>query len=70
MRIIGLTRKNTAIRNKNRRMEADMKNSPLLEQVRFAIRVRHYSYRTEQTHIQRIKRFILFQNERSSNRHG
>lgn len=41
-----------------------MKKSPLLEQVRSAIRVRHYSYRTEQTYIQWIKRFILFHNKR------
>jgi integron integrase len=32
----------------------------LLEQVRQAIRVRHYSYRTEQSYIHWIKRFIYF----------
>ena len=32
----------------------------LLDQVRSAIRRRHYSYRTEQTYIHWIKRFIYF----------
>lgn len=32
----------------------------LLDQVRDALRVRHYSLRTEATYIQWIKRFILF----------
>jgi hypothetical protein len=41
-----------------------MTKSPLLDQVRSAIRVRHYIYRTEQTYIQWIKRFILFHNKR------
>ena len=41
-----------------------MSKSPLLEQVRSAIRVRHYSYRTEQTYLLWIKRYILFHNKR------
>jgi integron integrase len=36
----------------------------LLEQVREAIRVRHYSLRTEQTYVSWIKRFILFHGKR------
>lgn len=36
----------------------------LLDQVRDAIRVKHYSYRTEETYIQWIRRFILFHNKR------
>jgi hypothetical protein len=33
----------------------------LLEQVRQAIRTRHYSARTEETYVHWIKRFIFFQ---------
>lgn len=36
----------------------------LLDQVRDVIRVKHYSYRTEQTYIEWITRFILFHNKR------
>src|SRR5436190_14669524 len=36
----------------------------LLEQVRDAIRLRHYSIRTEQTYTDWIRRFILFHNKR------
>jgi hypothetical protein len=36
----------------------------LLEQVREAIRVRHYSLRTEQTYVGWIKRFMLFHGKR------
>ena len=32
----------------------------LLDQVRQAIRTRHYSYRTEKAYVHWIKRFILF----------
>ncbi len=40
-------------------------NKPrLLDRVREAIRVRHYSLRTEQTYIQWIRRFIFFHNKR------
>jgi site-specific recombinase XerD len=35
----------------------------LLEQVSDLLRVKHYSYRTEQTHIQWIRRYILFHNK-------
>ena len=36
------------------------KGSPFLDRVRDAIRVRHYSIRTEQAYVHWIKRFILF----------
>ena len=36
----------------------------LLDQVRAAIRVRHYSLRTEQTYIDWIRRFIFFRGTR------
>jgi integron integrase len=36
----------------------------LLDQVREAIRIRHYSYRTEKAYVHWIKRFILFHNKR------
>ena len=43
-----------------------MKNnkSPFLEQVRHAIRVRHYSIRTETAYLDWVKRFILFHGKR------
>lgn len=36
----------------------------LLDQVRRAIRMRHYSYRTEQTYVHWTRRYILFHNKR------
>ena len=36
----------------------------LLEQVRQAIRTRHYSYRTEKAYVHWIKRFVFFHNKR------
>jgi len=36
----------------------------LLDRVREAVRVRHYSIRTEEAYVQWIKRFILFHNKR------
>jgi site-specific recombinase XerD len=36
----------------------------LLDQVRYAIRAKHYSLRTEEVYIQWIRRFILFHNKR------
>jgi Phage integrase, N-terminal SAM-like domain len=36
----------------------------LLDQVRDAIRVKHYSYRTEETYVQWIRRYILFHDKR------
>jgi hypothetical protein len=34
----------------------------LLDQVRDTIRLKHYSYRTEETYVQWIRRYILFHN--------
>lgn len=36
----------------------------LLDQVRDAIRLKHYSYRTEETYVYWIRRFILFHSKR------
>jgi site-specific recombinase XerD len=36
----------------------------LLDQVRDAIRTRHYSYRTEEAYVAWVRRFILFHNKR------
>ncbi len=45
--------------------EAQSQQKPkLLDQVRSAIRIRHYSIRTEEAYVQWIKRFILFHNKR------
>ena len=41
-----------------------MARSPLLDEVRQAMRVRHYSIRTEQAYIQWIKRYIYFHNKK------
>lgn len=42
----------------------------LLDQVREAIRLRHYSIRTEQAYLDWIKRFIFFHNKRHPNQMG
>ncbi|WP_159790631.1 phage integrase N-terminal SAM-like domain-containing protein [Sodalinema gerasimenkoae] len=42
----------------------------LLDRVRDAIQVKHYSYRTEQTYLQWIRRYILFHNKRHPNEMG
>ena len=41
-----------------------MEKPRLLDQTRDALRVRHYSIRTEATYIQWIKRFIVFHGKR------
>ena len=45
-------------------MSAEPRPKKLLDQVREAIRLKHYSYRTEQTYVQWIRRYILFHNKR------
>jgi len=40
------------------------KSPKLLDQVRETLRTKHYSYRTEQTYVDWIKRFIIFHNKR------
>lgn len=42
----------------------------LLDQVRDAIRLKHYSYRTEESYVQWIRRYILFHNKRHPNEMG
>jgi site-specific recombinase XerD len=42
----------------------DSRPPRLLDQVRNAIRVRHYAYRTEQSYVDWIRRFIVFQGKR------
>jgi Phage integrase, N-terminal SAM-like domain len=43
---------------------AEPPKKKLLDRVREAIRLKHYSYRTEETYIQWIKRYIFFHNTR------
>jgi hypothetical protein len=38
----------------------------LLDQVRDALRVKHYAYSTEESYVQWIRRYILFHNKRHS----
>jgi len=45
-------------------------NSPFLERIREAIRVRHYSIRTERTYIEWTRRFILFHGKRHPEQMG
>lgn len=45
-------------------MENHRRSSPFLEEVRSAIRVRHYSIRTEEAYLGWIKRFVLFHGKR------
>jgi integron integrase len=45
-------------------MEASMSTPRLMDQVRHALRVHHYSLRTEQAYIQWIRRYIFFHNKR------
>jgi len=42
----------------------------LLEQVSDVIRLKHYSYQTEKSYINWIKRYILFHNKRHSREMG
>ena len=42
----------------------------LLDQVRDAIRLKHYSYRTEQSYVGWIRRYIFFYNKQHSNDMG
>jgi site-specific recombinase XerD len=42
----------------------------LLDQVRDLLRIKHYSYRTEQSYVAWIRRYILFHNKRHPNEMG
>lgn len=44
--------------------QAPSQKKPLLEQMRDALRARHYSIRTETSYVDWAKRFILFHNKR------
>ncbi|ASC71819.1 Integrase/recombinase [Halomicronema hongdechloris C2206] len=45
-------------------MHPESRPKKLLDQVRDTIRLKHYSYRTEQTYVQWIRRYILFHDKR------
>ena len=45
-------------------MQSEPRPKKLLEQVRDTIRMKHYSYRTEQAYVQWIRRDILFHHKR------
>ncbi|PZO42850.1 MAG: integrase [Shackletoniella antarctica] len=45
-------------------MQPESRPKKLLDQVRDAIRLKHYSYRTEQTYVQWVRRYILFHDKR------
>ena len=51
-------------------MEGKLGRCPFLDSVREAIRVTHYSYRTEQAYVQWVKRFILFSEKRHPSEMG
>ncbi len=42
----------------------NLKKPRLLDQVRFVVRAKHYSIRTEQAYAYWIKKFIIFHNKR------
>ncbi len=44
--------------------------SPFLEQVRQAVRVRHYSIRTEQAYLDWAKRYIIYHGKKTSKWYG
>jgi len=51
-------------------MQTEPPPRKLLDRVRDRIRVKHYSYCTEETYVQWIRRFILFHNKRHPNEMG
>ncbi|MCL1471186.1 phage integrase N-terminal SAM-like domain-containing protein [Argonema antarcticum A004/B2] len=42
----------------------------LLDQLRDAIRLKHYAYRTEETYVQWVRRYILFHDKRHPSQMG
>ena len=50
--------------DRNERVARGTTGPRLLDRVRDAIRLRHYSYRTEQSYVAWIRRFIFFHNKR------
>ncbi len=51
-------------------MKAEPPPRKLLDRVRDQVRVKHYSYRTEETYVQWIKRFIVFHGKRHPSEMG
>ncbi|PZO44996.1 MAG: hypothetical protein DCF19_00415 [Pseudanabaena frigida] len=51
-------------------MQTEPPPRKLLDRVRDRIRVKHYSYRTEETYLQWIRRFILFHSKRHPSEMG
>lgn len=51
-------------------MQSEPPPRKLLDRVRDQVRVKHYSYRTEETYVQWIRRFILFHNKRHPSEMG
>jgi len=45
-------------------VEGKMVKEKLLDQVRYVIRVKHFSIRTEEAYVNWIRKFILFHNKR------
>ena len=45
-------------------MSSERRSSPFLDEVRAAIRVRHYAIRTEQAYLDWVRRFVLFNGKR------
>jgi len=51
-------------------MEIEPPPRKLLDRVRDQLRHKHYSYRTEETYVQWIRRYILFHNKRHPSKMG
>jgi len=51
-------------------MQEQGRSSPLLNRLREAIRVRHYSIRTEQAYVDCVKRYIIFHGKRHPSEMG
>lgn len=51
-------------------MSSAPQRSPFLEEVRAAIRVKHYSIRTEEAYVNWVKRYILFHNKQHPGKMG
>jgi hypothetical protein len=46
------------------RMTMEPRPKKLLDQLREVIRLKHYAYRTEETYVQWVRRYILFHEKR------
>ena len=51
-------------------LHSGLKQPKLLDQVREALRTRHYSYSTEKTYVHWIRQFVLFHGKRHPNKLG